>query len=93
VQASETVVCFLKQPVRCRRNYCEDQNLFLIQAKISNVFVWLVLHTNSYPVESLNMTPSSEQCMDRLFATACGNNSESGNVMYIEVFVDILQVH
>jgi len=31
--------------------------------------------------------------LDRLFATACGNNSESGNVLYIEVFVDILQLH
>jgi hypothetical protein len=31
--------------------------------------------------------------MDRLFVTACGNNSESANVIYIEVFVDILQVH
>jgi hypothetical protein len=31
--------------------------------------------------------------MDRLFAAACRNDSESGNVMYIEVFVDILQMH
>ena len=31
--------------------------------------------------------------MDRLFATACGNDSECGNVMYIEVLLDILQVH